>query len=1161
MVILFSIVKRLLPLVFILLFLLKAGGCEGQLSVSNASALGLTPNQFIQNWLLGSGVTITNAKFNGSSAIITSNQAGSFIASGNALMQMGIDSGMVLTSGQADFAVGPNNTCGQGADMQAPGDPDLSILSGGNTQDKCVIEFDFIPLSDTIKFRYVFGSEELFSYCNQFNDPFGFFLSGPGISGPFSNNSTDIALMPGTSNYVTINNICSQSNSVWCNSPQVCGNSSYCHNVPQNGGVYYQYNALTYVFTAWHTVQPCATYHIKIAVADALDYVLDSGVFLEKGSFSSVSLTGPSPVCAGSAGNVYTTAPGQQNYQWSVSPGGIITSGGTPTSNTVTVTWQSAGQKTVSVTYITTSGCMLTASAACNVIVNPLPVPVITGDSTACLSTMEHTYLTQAGMNNYTWTVSPGGTIMAGGTSSSNFITLIWNSAGIQTVSVNYTDQNGCTAAHQTTLDVNVTQASAPQIKGPGFPCVRSGNNIYVTEPGMNSYLWSTTPGGIITSGQGTDTITVTWNIAGQQIVNLNYTDPTGCSPGFPVMYHVIVKPLPVPTLVGPVTPCLHSVSNNYLTEPGMHYYSWGISPGGIITSGQGTNSVMVTWDSAGMQSLSVLYNDEYNCRPDTATTLYVDVRQLPGPAGTIHGPLRVCAGSTGFNYSISPVPFAFSYTWSLPQGFSITSGDGTNSIVVDPGLASVSGNIVVHAVNDCGAGADSPPLSVTVNHPPQAFAGPDGTTCTGSSFTVSGASAINDSAVEWHSGGQGILLNSLTLSPTYMPAPGESGMVVLTLLVKGNAPCGSDTSVMALMINRSAMADAGMDHSSCGRSPLQISGSSAGDYTSLSWTTSGSGSFDDPSILHPVYFPASSDIEAGSIFLTLHALSAEPCIPVGDSMKLTFEPGPAASPGPDGSICEGMSYMLHGFQINHTSRYVWENDGKGILKDTGTLTPVYLPAQSETGPVKITLKTYGASACQDSTTSWFMTIFIYSVPLADAGMDQSIKYNTATTLNCEASGGSGNFQYAWEPASLLLDNSVKEPQTLNLKTNAVFKLTITDPATWCTATDSVNVMVGKKEAEENCILVHNVITPNGDGINDKLGIDCIEFYPVNKFEVFNRWGETVNSFENYNNNDNVWRGTNTKGEILPDGTYFYILTIKNNSTTTGWIFLRDGGR
>ena len=189
------------------------------------------------------------------------------------------------------------------------------------------------------------------------------------------------------------------------------------------------------------------------------------------------------------------------------------------------------------------------------------------------------------------------------------------------------------------------------------------------------------------------------------------------------------------------------------------------------------------------------------------------------------------------------------------------------------------------------------------------------------------------------------------------------------------------------------------------------------------------------------------------------------------------------------------------------------------------------------------------------------MTIFIYSVPLADAGMDQSIKYNTATTLNCEASGGSGNFQYAWEPASLLLDNSVKEPQTLNLKTNAVFKLTITDPATWCTATDSVNVMVGKKEAEENCILVHNVITPNGDGINDKLGIDCIEFYPVNKFEVFNRWGETVNSFENYNNNDNVWRGTNTKGEILPDGTYFYILTIKNNSTTTGWIFLRDGGR
>ena len=101
-------------------------------------------------------------------------------------------------------------------------DPDLTILAGANTNDKCVLEFDFIPASDTLKFRYVFGSEEFFTFCYEFNDAFGFFLSGPGITGIFSNNSDDIALMPGTSNYVTINNVCNDSTAGWCNKPVNC---------------------------------------------------------------------------------------------------------------------------------------------------------------------------------------------------------------------------------------------------------------------------------------------------------------------------------------------------------------------------------------------------------------------------------------------------------------------------------------------------------------------------------------------------------------------------------------------------------------------------------------------------------------------------------------------------------------------------------------------------------------------------------------------------------------------------------------------------------------------------------------------------------------------------------------------------------------------------
>jgi uncharacterized protein (TIGR02145 family) len=281
-----------LPLLF---FLLLPGSLFAQLSVTEGSALGMTPLELVQNMLVGKGVTVSNATFNGSSAPITSVQIGSFTATGGAFQQLKLDAGIILSSGKASYAIGPNSMCGQSYNAAVGGDPDLTIIADTNTEDKSVLEFDFIPQSDTLKFRYEFGSEELFTFYLEFNDAFGFILSGPGISGPFSNNGVNIAIMPGTSNYVTINNICEDPSVCWCNSPLSCPSShdppsfATCTN-PLGNGVYLQYNAFTYVLTAWHVVVPCETYHIKLGVADAWDHALDSGVFLEKNSFTSENL-------------------------------------------------------------------------------------------------------------------------------------------------------------------------------------------------------------------------------------------------------------------------------------------------------------------------------------------------------------------------------------------------------------------------------------------------------------------------------------------------------------------------------------------------------------------------------------------------------------------------------------------------------------------------------------------------------------------------------------------------------------------------------------------------------------------------------------------------------------------------------------------------------
>ncbi|NQV02580.1 MAG: hypothetical protein HQ542_08045, partial [Bacteroidia bacterium] len=281
-------------LVFAIFFPIDA--LFAQLSVVNGSALNMTPIQLVQEWLIGENVIVSDVTYNGSSAVISSNDIGSFTTAGTAALELGLDSGIIMTSGQAAFAVGPNNACGQTGSNGGPNDPDLDILAGGNTHDRAVLEFDFVPMYDTLQFRYVFSSEEFYHYCaSSYNDCFGFFLSGPGISGPFSNNSVNIALMPGSTEYVTINNLCNDSTSNWCNAPLVCipinpcPSCSNCTN-PLGNGLNIQYNGLTYIFTAWHIVQPCSTYHIKLAIADVADFSLDSGVFLEKNSFNATGL-------------------------------------------------------------------------------------------------------------------------------------------------------------------------------------------------------------------------------------------------------------------------------------------------------------------------------------------------------------------------------------------------------------------------------------------------------------------------------------------------------------------------------------------------------------------------------------------------------------------------------------------------------------------------------------------------------------------------------------------------------------------------------------------------------------------------------------------------------------------------------------------------------
>ena len=227
-----------------------------------------TPDDLVRA-ILGPGVTFFNVTFTG-----VTNSAGVF--TDNAAV-FGITNGIVLSSGSIDNIKGPNLAEDITQDNAAPGDPDLDILSAPYpTLDATVLEFDFVPSKNTVTFEYVFTSDEYNEWANTpFNDVFGFFVNG-----------TNVAVLPVTTtgtNVVSVDNV--NGGNPLGTDPQ--NSQFYVNNDIASGAPYCtEMDGFVVVLTATAPVQANQTNHIKLAIADGSDHILDSNVLIKGGSFS-----------------------------------------------------------------------------------------------------------------------------------------------------------------------------------------------------------------------------------------------------------------------------------------------------------------------------------------------------------------------------------------------------------------------------------------------------------------------------------------------------------------------------------------------------------------------------------------------------------------------------------------------------------------------------------------------------------------------------------------------------------------------------------------------------------------------------------------------------------------------------------------------------------
>ncbi|MBK7030047.1 MAG: hypothetical protein IPH45_12915 [Bacteroidales bacterium] len=352
-----------------------------------------------------------------------------------------------------------------------------------------------------------------------------------------------------------------------------------------------------------------------------------------------------------------------------------------------------------------------------------------------------------------------------------------------------------------------------------------------------------------------------------------------------------------------------------------------------------------------------------------------------------------ICESAGSYTLSGAAVTNATTLLWT-------TSGTGTfnNATTLNPvytpsaadiAAGTVTLTITASSAAPCVSASDA--MVLDISRQAVVNAGADATICEGSAYTISGAAVANATTLLWSHDGLGTLTNDNTLTPTYTPAVGETGVITLTLTATSDAPCTDATDQMTITITPAATVSAGADATICETGSYTLAGSAVANATTLLWSTSGTGTFNNISALHPIYTPSVADITAGTVTLTITATPAAPCTAVSDAMVLNINRQATVNAGADATICESGTYTLVNAVAANATTLQWATSGTGTFDDATTLNPVYTPSVADitAGSVTLTITASSAAPCSDATDA--MVLNINPQATVNAGVDAII--------------------------------------------------------------------------------------------------------------------------------------------------------------------------
>ncbi|MBN1598548.1 MAG: hypothetical protein JW894_09660, partial [Bacteroidales bacterium] len=491
---------------------------------------------------------------------------------------------------------------------------------------------------------------------------------------------------------------------------------------------------------------------------------------------------------------------------------------------------------------------------------------------------------------------------------------------------------------------------------------------------------------------------------------------------------------------------CLLSVSDATFSVPDNNSggtYQWEVSSNGGsswsdvvdggIYSGATTNTLNLTGLAVALDNYLFrlkLTHPAYACSP-----LYSDVvtlrvhSDLPAAPGSINGWSETCPAIIA-TYSILSVPNSVTYNWSVPTGWSINSGTGTTSIDVTTGAVGQNGNIAVSTSNSCGTSSEST-LPVAVAYPAPAFTvAPVTDPCQSEDVTYT--TQVGKSNYNWNvpgtdgtdysiiSGGIGATDNTVTLRWL------TTGSKTVTVTYTAGGCEGPTPAASTINVIPGPIVDAGSNESICSGYSIDLSTitiiPSASNYSSLLWTTSGDGSFDDNTSLTPVYTPGSDDISLGSVVLTLNVTAIAPCSNVSDFMSVIINAVPdIVNPGNQTACGNYALPVIVGTNLTGNQSYYTGSGGSGSPLTAGT-------SITSTQTIYIYDETGTSPNCFNEES---FVVTVNALPTVDLGADQTICADGSATFDA----GAGFSAYSWSTGDAT--------QTITVNTTGTYSVTV----------------------------------------------------------------------------------------------------------------------